>query len=110
MEAARSERVSAGRRGDRDGNAAHSARTGGRCAIRSLSGACRVGVRASVLCEIAASYLRWELLRCLVVYFCGGTVAEQRDRVQRRLLSIVGPAGRYDLAVIAYQIKMIFTG
>jgi hypothetical protein len=31
-EAARSERIRAGRRGDRDGNAAHSARTRGRCA------------------------------------------------------------------------------
>jgi hypothetical protein len=34
MEAARSERVSAGRRGDRDGNTTHSARTRGRCAVR----------------------------------------------------------------------------
>jgi hypothetical protein len=44
MEAARSERVSAGRRGDRDGNAAHSARTRGRCAcagsVRALAAGC----------------------------------------------------------------------
>jgi hypothetical protein len=40
MEAARSECVSAGRRGDRDGNAARSARTRGRCAARPVCGQC----------------------------------------------------------------------
>ena len=44
-EAARSERVGAGRRGDRDGNATHSARARGRCAVRPVCGRCAEVVR-----------------------------------------------------------------
>jgi len=43
MEAARSERIRAGSRGDRAGNAAHSARTRGRRAVRGLCVACAGG-------------------------------------------------------------------
>jgi len=41
MEAARSERIRAGRRGDRDGNALNSARTSGRYAVQPLRGTVR---------------------------------------------------------------------
>ena len=49
MEVARSEPVRAVRRGDRDGNAAHSARRAGAGAVRPMCGPCRSG--AQVLTE-----------------------------------------------------------
>jgi hypothetical protein len=46
--------------------------------------------------------VRTELLGCMVLDSCAGSVADGRDGIQRRLFSIEVLACRYDLAVGAY--------